>query len=938
MKKFLITFIALMLVISAIYMPVAGAFTNSHWFTVDVTPSNAGVNAAYHIYNGVSDYDNITALEIYLQWTSFTFAHPDPKTITVNGAPALSVTMQAVPDRATSRENLKITVVLSKRINSGDMIDIKISKAAGIINPVDPRPCYTVAVYLLSGTVQKGYIGSDQYAITQSAVTHVKAKVVPAIKGMKAEYDISFFTGVNGNLKKGDDIRIKFPKGTILPANPYSQYVLVNGKQSTGVYRDNVSPPTLRIYIPEDIGTSSPVSVIIKKNLGVYNPNQSGTYKLYVSTYKEPDWMESEEFKIAAPQVQNLNVSLGSDIALKNTSMKINFTTSPVGFLKSGDKIYINFSGAFGVSSLGSGEVLVNGVKTSAFVSGSTLSIDVPMAIQQNSDIVINIPKEFGITNPANPGDYKISVKTTSDETLSYFTVTIKPSVVSNVKFSAERSGVGIGSGYEIDFNTGTMGALAGGSGQVFIAFDKGFTMPDSISTEFVSVNGVPVSKVNITGETISLTTAKDIPADSSVSVKITEDAGIRNPDKEGKYGVSVYTSAEKTPVKSNKVSFIPLPSIQFVVQPSSPDGDNGYYITSPTVQIVSSKKGAIYYKLDDDKYALYSAPIQIPDGDHTLYAYAVDENGNKGDVVSKEFKVDTKIPQITFDQGEGNVYVNSTHPTLTGKMNEPCSVIQVNGINAKIDNDNLTFMVSLDVSNGGSLAVVAKALSGKTSSLVLTVFVDTTPPEVKLIAPAEQPFTTTENTYTIKFTVNEKCRSVEVNNTPVQVGENGVYEFNANLVEGSNVFYITATDLAGNVTSVPVTIQKVNSIIIKLTIGSKTAYVGDKPIELDTAPIIKNNRTLVPLRFVSQAFGAKVEWDGGIKVITILYNFHMIQLQINSKIVTVDGSVSKIDVPPIIKNNRTLVPLRFVSQAFGAKVEWDGATKTITLIYTPTP
>ena len=63
-----------------------------------------------------------------------------------------------------------------------------------------------------------------------------------------------------------------------------------------------------------------------------------------------------------------------------------------------------------------------------------------------------------------------------------------------------------------------------------------------------------------------------------------------------------------------------------------------------------------------------------------------------------------------------------------------------------------------------------------------------------------------------------------------------------------------------------------------------------------------------------------------------------MIQLQINSKIVTVDGSVSKIDVPPIIKNNRTLVPLRFVSQAFGAKVEWDGATKTITLIYTPTP
>ena len=61
-----------------------------------------------------------------------------------------------------------------------------------------------------------------------------------------------------------------------------------------------------------------------------------------------------------------------------------------------------------------------------------------------------------------------------------------------------------------------------------------------------------------------------------------------------------------------------------------------------------------------------------------------------------------------------------------------------------------------------------------------------------------------------------------------------------------------------------------------------------------------------------------------------------MVQLQINSKIVTVDGTASTIDVSPIIKNNRTLVPLRFISQAFGAKVEWDASTKTITLIYTP--
>jgi hypothetical protein len=936
MKKIIAIFISILFVLPFVYTPKVQAFTNSHWFEVEVTPSNAGVNAAYHIYNGVSDFDGINILEIYLQWTSFTFVHPDPKTVTVNGMPAISVTMQAVPDRSTSRENLKITVVLSKRINSGDTIDIKISKSAGIINPVDPRPCYSVAVYLLSGNVQKGYIGSDQYAITQSAVTNVNVKINPAIKGMEAEYDVSFFTGVNGNLKKGDDIRIKFPEGTVLPANPYPQYVLINGKQATGVYRDSTNPPVLRIYIPQDIENSSPVGVIIKKNFGLYNTDQSGTYKLYVSTYKEPDWMESNEVKIAAPQVQNLSVKLGSDVALENTSIKLTFLTSPVGFLKAGDKIYINFYGVFSLpSSINSKDILFNGNKTSASISGSTLAITVPSVVQPNGLINIDIPEEMGIINPSKPGDYKISVNTTSDETPTFFTVKVTASSLSNVEFKADHSGVSVSSGFEISFNTGSLGTLKAGVGKIFIDFDKGFVLPASLPEGAVTVNGISANS-SVNSSELIIVVPQDISANSAIKVNIAESAGIKNPDKEGKYGVTVYTSSEETPVQSNKVSIIPLPSIQFVVQPASPDGDNGYYITTPTVQIVSSKEGAVYYKIDDGDYSLYSAPVQIPDGDHTLYAYATDEEGNKGDVVSKEFKVDTKLPQVTFDQGSGNIYVNSIHPTLTGKMSEPCSVIQVNGVDAKIDNENLTFMVSLNVSDKGSLAVIAKALSGMTSSFVLTVYVDTTPPEVKVISPNSEPFTTTDDAFDIKFTINENCRSVEVNNTPVQKGGDGTYEYNANLIEGNNVFYITATDLAGNVTSVPVSIQKVNSIIVKLTIGDKTAYVGNNSVTLDSPPIIKNSRTLVPLRFISQAFGAKVQWDGAIKVITIIHNFHMIQLQINSKIVTVDGAIEKIDSPPIIKNNRTLVPLRFISQAFGAKVQWDGKTKTITLIYTP--
>jgi len=59
-------------------------------------------------------------------------------------------------------------------------------------------------------------------------------------------------------------------------------------------------------------------------------------------------------------------------------------------------------------------------------------------------------------------------------------------------------------------------------------------------------------------------------------------------------------------------------------------------------------------------------------------------------------------------------------------------------------------------------------------------------------------------------------------------------------------------------------------NIIIKLTVGSKDATINDKPVTLDVPPVIQDGRTLVPLRFISEAFGAKVDWDDKTRSITI--------------------------------------------------------------------
>jgi hypothetical protein len=911
------------------------AFNNSHWFHVDVLPSNAGVQAGYHIYGGVSDYDGIDSMVLYLQWTGHKYEHPSPSAITVNGSTVASVFMESVPDRNTSRNNLKITLALKSKINKGDSIDIKIDKSAGIINPSEPRPCYQVSVYLIRNSVQKGYIGSEQYAITQSAVSTPIVKVDPAIKGMNAEYSISFVTGVNGNLHKGDDIRIKFPQGTVIPANPFSQYVYINGKKvSSGVYRDNNDPNILRVFISNDIDVSTPVTVLIKKGMGIINPPVQGEYKLSVSTYMEPDWVESNSYKIASPAVQNLTVKLNSDVVTNSASINIHFETSPVGFLSKGAHVYVDFPKEFSLpSGIDSSLVVFNGVNAEAEINGNRLVISAPVQVLNSSDVDIKISDKAQIKNPPVAGDYDIYVSTENDDVPSKYTVNIKPSIVSGVTFNSLYTGVGITSEYTISFKTGPAGNLANGIDFIKINFGNEFSLPEEGNASDITINNVPLNNVSLDACSVIATVPVDISSNSIVDVKISEDFGIKNPAQVGEYSVMVSTSKETTEVKSSAVNFTVLPVVNFTVIPGEPDGDNGFYRTRPLVQLSSPNGKEIYYKLDDGEFAPYLQGLLIPDGEHTLFAYAVDSNGNKGDPEEKKFKVDDTPPSISFDQASGDIYVNTVHPTLTGKVSEPC-VLQINGVPAVVNKD-LTFNVKLSVTDNAPLAIYARDLAGNSVSIVRTVHVDDTPPVITLISPDKLQSSTTESNFVIQLKLNEEG-SAELNGEEMDFS-GGVFSKAVNLSKGENNFNIVAYDTAGNESSKLLKIELIDEITIKLTIGSDTAYVGDKAVPLDSPPIIENSTTLIPLRFVLETFGANLKWDGTLKVIAITTNSHTVQLQIGSKIALIDNTeVKKLLVAPVIRNNRTLVPLRFLAETFGADVGWDSSTKTITITYTP--
>ncbi len=126
---------------------------------------------------------------------------------------------------------------------------------------------------------------------------------------------------------------------------------------------------------------------------------------------------------------------------------------------------------------------------------------------------------------------------------------------------------------------------------------------------------------------------------------------------------------------------------------------------------------------------------------------------------------------------------------------------------------------------------------------------------------------------------------------------------------------------------------------VVKLTIGSKQAYINNVAQTLDAAPINRNNRTMLPVRFLANAFGVSnegIKWDAATRTATLTNSTVTIVVTIDAPAMTVNGQSVALDSPAIIENNRTYLPVRAIANALGVSndnIKWDAATNTATLI-----
>ena len=110
----------------------------------------------------------------------------------------------------------------------------------------------------------------------------------------------------------------------------------------------------------------------------------------------------------------------------------------------------------------------------------------------------------------------------------------------------------------------------------------------------------------------------------------------------------------------------------------------------------------------------------------------------------------------------------------------------------------------------------------------------------------------------------------------------------------------------------------------------SPTVILNGQKLFFDVPPLIENGRPLVPLGAIFEAMGAKVYWDAAARKVTATRGTTTVVMPLYSTRPTINGVVYTLDVPTKIVNNRSLAPLRFVCEAFGGKVTWNGNMRTI--------
>ncbi|MEG6617374.1 copper amine oxidase N-terminal domain-containing protein [Peptococcaceae bacterium 1198_IL3148] len=142
--------------------------------------------------------------------------------------------------------------------------------------------------------------------------------------------------------------------------------------------------------------------------------------------------------------------------------------------------------------------------------------------------------------------------------------------------------------------------------------------------------------------------------------------------------------------------------------------------------------------------------------------------------------------------------------------------------------------------------------------------------------------------------------------------------------------YYEKVTDVVVGTVVTPAPDEAGNSVVMNL--GSTLYTVNGATKVMDVAPQVIDGRTFTPVRYVAESIGATVAYDEATKTATLTKGETVVEFVLGSKTYTVNGAAQTMDVAAQAINGRTMLPARYVAQAFGYEVGFDPASKTVVI------
>jgi len=479
-----------------------------------------------------------------------------PSSISTSNVTVNSVAAYAVSSTPSTRT---VVVTTGTNVANNAAVTVVIAAAAGLKNPS------TTGTYHLSlSTSSETARTSNAYSILQSQVTPATVTLASAQPVIESQYTVAFETGSGGALVSGSSsITIDFPDATGLSSSIAASDITVNGTLVTLSPTIDGTNKAITFTTPVNVSGGSAVDVVIAS--GVTNPSL-GSYTLSVNTSVETTPVASASYTISSATAVT-----GTDAGLVNTAVNVAsndtvfFTTNNAILGKDNHSIYIDYPNEFNISTHTTTTVTYyanaqwNTLTIGTVARDLTAKIvQLPLGNGEGNAVPGGVPVRVilgGVTNPAQSrGNYIVKVHTTTDAypvNCPYLAITSATGPLASVSATPSPTTANTIAAYTFGMTMAGDVQMTAGVDTFYVVFPSGTTLPSSISTTAITVNGADSYGVTVVAgtRTVKVTTPVAISPSSSVTLATSSAAGIRNPTATGSQTWNLRTSLQTTNV-----------------------------------------------------------------------------------------------------------------------------------------------------------------------------------------------------------------------------------------------------------------------------------------------------------------------------------------------------------------------------------------------------